>query len=455
VLRSWAWLCAFLLLAVVVLYAQDPRQADDPFQRGLTALQGDRVEEALAAFTTAEKQHPDDARVHNFRGIALMSLNRFDEAAAEYRRATELDGHMESAFRNLGYLEWTARQNEQARQHLQHALKLAPDDTFAAYYLARLEVADNHPQAAIPLLKQSADKKLTWAQLDLALAYLTAGQYAETVQSAKSLTESNTASAADRASAASIVGIAESKLHHDDKGLEALQHAATLAPGQEVHWLNLTRQEMELKRVADAIASVQQGIQAVPKSYALQLRLGAAYFSSGKYDEAEKVFRSLAADGDPLPTSTVGLAQVLLHTGRAAEAATLLADAERRLGEQFLIVYFEALALDHAGNRADALATYLRAEKMNPDSVEVHLGVGKTSLLVGKTDEAIEELQKVVNAQPGNLPARRLLSRAYAKRGDQTNANKFATNSTAPDAEPESNLVGDFLLPDWQQPTAE
>jgi predicted Zn-dependent protease len=167
------------------------------------------------------------------------------------------------------------------------------------------------------------------------------------------------------------------------------------------------------------------------------------------------VFRSLAADGDPLPTSTVGLAQVLLHTGRAAEAATLLADAERRLGEQFLIVYFEALALDHAGNRADALATYLRAEKMNPDSVEVHLGVGKTSLLVGKTDEAIEELQKVVNAQPGNLPARRLLSRAYAKRGDQTNANKSATNSTAPDAEPESNLVGDFLLPDWQQPTAE
>jgi tetratricopeptide (TPR) repeat protein len=455
VTRGWVWLCTVRLLAAVVLAAQNPPQADDPFQRGLVALQSDRVEEALDAFTSAESQHPDDARVHNFRGIALMSLNRLDEAAKEYRRATELDGHMESAFRNLGYLEWTARQNEQARQHLQHALKLAPDDTFAAYYLARLEVADNHPQAAIPLLKQSADKKLAWAQLDLALAYLNAGHHTEAVKSATPLMESNTASAADRASAASIVGIAESKLHHDDKGLAALQQAATLDPGQEVHWLNLTRQEMELKRVADAIASVQQGIQAVPKSYALQLRLGAAYFSSGKYDEAEKVFRSLVADGDPLPTSTIGLAQVLLHTGRAAEAATLLANAEQRLGKQFLIVYFEALALDHAGSRTEALATYLRAEKMNPDSVEVHLGVGKTSLLVGKTDEAIEELQKVVNAEPGNLPARRLLSRAYAKRGDQTSANKYATNSTSPDAEPETNLVGDFLLPDWQQPIAE
>jgi tetratricopeptide (TPR) repeat protein len=443
------------LLAAVVLAAQNPPQADDPFQRGLVALQSDQVEEALDAFTSAESQHPDDARVHNFRGIALMTLNRLDEAAAEYRRATEIDSRMESAFRNLGYLEWTAHQNDPARQHLQQALKLTPDDAFATYYLARLEVADNRPQSAIPLLQRSADKKLPWAQLDLALAHLTAGQYAETVQSAKSLTESNTASAADRASAASIVGIAESKLHHDDKGLAALQQAATLDPGQEVHWLNLTRQEMELKRIADAIASVQQGIQAVPHSYALHLRLGAAYFSSGKYDEAEKVFRSLMSAGDPLPTSTIGLAQVLLHTGRAAEAATLLANAEQRLGKQFLIVYFEALALDHAGNRTDALATYLRAERMNPNSMEAHLGVGKTSLLIGEIDEAIEELLKVVNAEPGNLPARRLLSRAYAKRGDQTNANKYATNSTAPDAEPESNLVGDFLLPDWQQPTAE
>ncbi len=454
-LRGWAWLCAVPVLGGIILAAQNPLQADDPFQQGLVALQGDRVEEALSAFTAAEKQHPDDARVHNFRGIALMSLNRLDEAAAEYRRATELDGHMESAFRNLGYLEWTAHQNGQARQHLQHALKLAPDDTFATYYLARLEVADQHPRAAIPLLKRSADKNFAWAQLDLALVYLNAGEYPDAITVAQSLAQTNTASAADRASAASIVGIAESKEHHDAAGLAALQQAASLDPAQEAHWLNLTRQQMELKRVADAIASVQQGIQALPKSYALQLRLGAAYFSSGKYDEAEKVFRSLVSAGDPLPTSAIGLAQVLLHTGRAAEAATLLADAERRLGPQFLIVYFEALALDHAGNRPDALAAYLRAEKMNPDSMEAHFGVGKTSLLVGKTDEAIEELQKVVNAEPGNLPARRLLSRAYTKRGDQTNANRYATNSVAPDADPESNLVGDFLLPDWQQPAAE
>jgi tetratricopeptide (TPR) repeat protein len=459
VTRGWGWLLSLpiLLAAAAALSptAQDPSQSQDPFQRGLLALQTEHFEDALNAFTAAETQHPEDPRVHNFRGIALMSMGRLDEAATEYRRATELDNHMESAFRNLGYLEWTAHQNDHARQHLQHALRLDPKDRFAAYYLARLEISDGRPQPAILLFKQFADRKLRWSLLDLALAYLGTGQYREAVLVAESLLQDHSSSTNDQASAQSIIGIAESKLHHDDKGRAAFRAAATLAPAQEEHWLNLTRQEMDQKRVADAIASVQQGLASNPKSYALHLRLGAAYFSAGKYEEAEKSFRELVSAGDPLPTSTIGLAQVLLHTGRAAEAATVLADAEHRLGAQFLIVYFEGLALDHAGNRADALTAFKRALAIDPSSVEAHLGIGKTSLVLGKTDEAISELQQVLKAEPGNLPARRLLSRAYARGGDQANATKYATDTVVTDPEPESNLVGDFIMPDWQEPAAE
>jgi hypothetical protein len=40
-----------------------------------------------------------------------------------------------------------------------------------------------------------------------------------------------------------------------------------------------------------------------PKSYALHLRLGAAYLSSDRYAEAEQTFHELVRAGDPLPTS--------------------------------------------------------------------------------------------------------------------------------------------------------
>jgi tetratricopeptide (TPR) repeat protein len=252
-----------------------------------------------------------------------------------------------------------------------------------------------------------------------------------------------------------MLGVANSRLHHDDESLAGFRKAATLSPQQEEHWLNLTREQMEFKRLAEATASVQEGLQANPKSYALHLRLGAAYFAGGRYPEAEQSFRELVAAGDPLPTSSIGLAQVLLRTGRAPEAYSVLADAERRLGPQFLIVYFEGLALDRAAKRADALAAFRRAVQINPKSPEAHLGLGKTSLALGSAKEAVDELQKVLQLDPGNRPARRLLSQAYNRLADHENATKYASGEVVAEPEPSNNLVGDFVLPEWQQPTAQ
>jgi len=116
-------------------------------------------------------------------------------------------------------------------------------------------------------------------------------------------------------------------LSQGNQSVNALRLAATLAPGAEEHWLNLTRELMELSHYSEAISAVQTGLAASPRSYALHLRLGAAHLSAGHYAEAESVFRDLVAAGDPLPTGYIGLAQVLLRTGRAEESASELAKA--------------------------------------------------------------------------------------------------------------------------------
>src|ERR1700722_29914 len=78
----------------------------DAFQDGLAALKDNRPADALAYLTTAEQRHPDDPRVHNFRGIALAQLGRAGEAAGEYETAIRLDPKMADAYRNLGFLDW-------------------------------------------------------------------------------------------------------------------------------------------------------------------------------------------------------------------------------------------------------------------------------------------------------------------------------------------------------------
>ncbi|MGA7633692.1 MAG: tetratricopeptide repeat protein [Terriglobales bacterium] len=508
------------------LLAKQSGQAD-AFQRGLTALQDNRYTDALEEFTAAEREHPDDARIHKFRGIALARLGENAKAAAEYQESIRADPRMEDAYRNLGFLEWTEHQLEPARHALERAVELSPSDSFAHYYLGRVELDGQRYSQAIQELETSRvalptdadfsiqlanayvalerrddaqkalDRLLTlslsdaqsiqavslllvvhqtdaamnliqrlnarpsaaetrWLKFDLALVYLLTGNHEKALVEARVYRDSLPQVASKWTASAegwSLIGIACAHLGQGERSINAFRQAAILAPGEEEHWLNLTRELMELNRYPEAISAAQSGLAANPKSYALHLRLGAAQLSAGHYAEAESVFRDLVVAGDPLPTGYVGLAQVLLRTGRAEEAASELADAQQKLGPNFLLSYFRGLSLDRAGKPSEALIAFQEAVRLNENNAEVHLSLGKTDLALGRVSDAIAELQNSLRLSPSNVQAKRLLSQAYRRAGDTKSAEKFATASAdAPPVGSEGDLLGDFFVPHWQAP---
>ena len=497
-------------------------------QRGLNALKDGRSEQALEALTVAEHENPGDPRIHNFRGITLAQLGKPAEAEAEYREAIRLDGKFEDAWRNLGFLLWTDHRQDDSRTALQHAIALSPDDTFAHYYLGRVELEARHyadafrelnlsgmnlpddpgfriqaaqgyvalgeKEIAVKILRQAATQDLHgfeaaqigsllvvlheyapavellkktsqygpaesgWAHFDLSLTYLLSGDYKQAVEQSHTYVEHQSRGIPGLTAAAagwSLLGIAEARLGESEGAITALKQAAQAEPGNEGHWLNLTRELMETSRHADAIAATENGIATIPKSYALHLRLGAAQLAAGHYQDAEKAFRELVDAHDPLATSYVGLAQVLLREGRAEEAVGVVAAAEKEIGPNFLLTYFMGLALDRAGKRTEAINAFQQAIRLNPDSAEAHLGLGKSELAGGQTREAIAELQEALRLRPGNAPARRLLSQAYLRSGDSKKAEEFADSSSDKPATAEGDLLEDFLLPNWQVPEKE
>ena len=513
--------------------ASDPRMLEaqqavegEAFQRGLQALKENRLEDALAEFTAAEREHPENARIRNFRGILLIQTGRNAEAASEYLEAIRLDPELEDAYRNLGFLRWTERQLGPAREALRHAVELSADDSFAHYYLGRVELdaqqyapafheleishqplpaepnfmlqaatgylalgreqdarkaleqlqklplSDAQSVAAASLLlsihENSSALKIvralnrnrgavaaSWAQFNLALAFLLSGSYAEAADEGVTYVKTvhfAGSESVETAQAWSLIGIAKAHLKHGEESVEALRKAATFAPREEEHWLNLTRELMELSRFPEAVTETQNGLAANPKSYALRLRLGAAYLAAGRYAESESVFHELVTAGDPLPLGYVGLAQVLLRTGRAQEAATELADAEKKLGPAFLLSYFGGLALARAAKPEEALAAFQQAVQLDPKNAEAHANLGKTQMTLGHVNEAIPELLEALRLDPGNTQAKRLLSQAYRRAGDAQNAAKYADASAETIAEPANDLIGDFFVPEWRFP---
>jgi tetratricopeptide (TPR) repeat protein len=325
--------------------------------------------------------------------------------------------------------------------------------------VARFLLSAGDNTIATDLLRRLSERKNPagprWAQLDLALSYLMTGNYEKAAAQSRMLIEAPQfagATGEEEASARSVVGIAKARLGQSDAAVDAFRQAAKLDSHREEHWLNLTRELMESNRFAEAISAAQEALKSNPESYALHLRLGAAYLSSDRYSESESVFRRLVAAGDPLPTSYVGLAQVLLRTGRAEEAVSELAAAGKKLGPNFLISYFQGLALDRAARPAEAISAFQDAIRLNPGSVEAHLGLGKTELLVGHNNEAIAELQKCLQLSPGNVQAKRLLSQAYRRAGDIQAASRYSHETEEKEPTPQNDLLGDFILPEWQSP---
>lgn len=508
--------------------AERTEDRNQSFQRGLIALKDNRLAEALEALTKAEHEHPRDPRVRNFRGIVLARLGQTTEARAEYQEAIRGNPGMEDAYRNLGFLEWGEHRLAQAREALDHALKLSPSDSFARYYLGRVQLDaqlyaeafqeltlsdvpwpaepsflmqvatgymalgkqedarkalqllnlgslgdDQSAQAAslllaagengqaIELLRQWSGRLpagSSWAGLDLGLAYLVSGRYEEAIELARSYVDplqTKSTTPDQLAPAWSLIGIAHARLGHNDQAVDALRLAARAEPHNEEGWLNLTRELMDTSRFADAISAVQEGIASLPKSYALHLRLGAANLAAGHYSAAEDIFRMLMAAGDPLPTSYVGLAQVLLRQGRADEAVTELAAARQKIGPNFLLSYFLGLSLDRTGKPGEALTAFQEAVLLNPKSAEAHLGVGKTELALGRASDAVVELKEALRLSPGNLQAQHLLSQANRRTANTKGEPVQAP--VPPDVQPAGvdDLIGDFLLPKWRIPSDE
>jgi tetratricopeptide (TPR) repeat protein len=516
------------LISQVLLFATPSIWAaqDDALRQGLAALSQNHLEVALDRLTAAEREHPSDARVRNFRGIVLTRLGLNTEAAREYQEAIRIDPTLEDAYKNLGFLEWTEHDLDGARAHLKRALELASDDSFAHYYLGRVQLdaklyesafqeldrsgmswpsdveflietangyralgkreearkvanrlstmplnddevvsvawlllSVNENDTAINLLHRLSERQNPtcprWAQFDLALAYLLTGKYETAADRARVFLKAwqiVAPVAAETASAWSLVGISNANLNQGEAAVEAFRQAAKLDPRREEHWLNLTRELMELNHYTDAISAAREGLESNPKSYALHLRLGAAYLSIDRYPEAEAVFRQLVNAGDPLPTSYVGLAQVLLRTGRAEEAVSELAAASQKLGPNFLISYFQGLALNRAARPGEAVSVLYDAIRLNPNSSEAHLALGKTELAIGRASDATAELRESLRLSPGNVQAQRLLSQAYRRAGDAQTASRYAEQTTEAPPSAERDLLGDFLPPEWETP---
>jgi Flp pilus assembly protein TadD len=115
--------------------------AEDPRPRLLEAmalLRLQRPEEALASAQLAVTMSPDNADAQYVRGIVRMAVNNLEGAEADLRGALDLAPAHTAAMSDLAILLISRGDEVEARQLLERLLELRPGDPVATENLARL-----------------------------------------------------------------------------------------------------------------------------------------------------------------------------------------------------------------------------------------------------------------------------------------------------------------------------
>jgi arylsulfatase A-like enzyme/Flp pilus assembly protein TadD len=172
------------------------------------------------------------------------------------------------------------------------------------------------------------------------------------------------------------------------EALDAYEKLVGLVPESPASYVNLALTQARLQKFDLAVTTLRLGLERIPDSEILQVRLGHTYLVTGRAEEA------LAA-----------LDRVIALSPRNVDAYTAAASA-----------------LDSLGRKADARLYLEKAIAVEPENKFLRTSLALNLASSGSVGQAIEVYKTLIQDFPADHVLRQHLGVAYGVRGDYTNA---------------------------------
>ena len=152
-------------------------------------------EASIAQWKSLAAANPDDARIHNNLGAALVRVAKFDEAIPEYERALELNPEYHLVHGNLARALSAAGQNDAAIPEFQKALVFYPDAAELHNSFGSTLAADGRVREAAAEFEKAIELNpdLAEAHNNLGKALVSVGQSSQPAQAAEAEKQFKTA----------------------------------------------------------------------------------------------------------------------------------------------------------------------------------------------------------------------------------------------------------------------
>ena len=449
------------------LLLKDPKDLRALTLKGMAATAQGRRDEANAQYVAALEVQPRFAPA--LRGLAMNEMAAGNAASAKkhFEALLEIVPEEPVAHLGLGEIQCSERLYMECLDHFERsngAFLMDPRTilTYADAAIQRKQPAkaeaalsqmpktaepEQHLQAGLMLARMekyelaarefegaTAGRDAYLAGYNLALARLKANQADGAVQAVLSLQ----AKGFRTAELYNVLAQAYEKRNQTREAFDALRSAIQIDPGDETNYLDLIALCLDHKNLDLALDIAKVGVTQLPKSEKLRLQKAIVLAMRGELEEARQAFAAAAelAPGKGLPQVALGL--VLLQMDRPDEAVQVLRQSKPDVEDRYLVNWFLAEALGRGAadtsekSEEEAVAALQQCIAQRPDLAQPRILLGKFLLRRGDTGEAIAQLERALEIEPGNSTATYRLAQAYRKKGDLKRANElFATVSKA------------------------
>jgi Flp pilus assembly protein TadD len=350
----------------------------------------------------------ETAESHLGRGYEALKLERYEEAASEFRAALRIDPTLIMRARfPLGVALFQMKDTAAARQEFETLRRAVGDHPNILYYLGRLDLLDRDFPAAIRnLTKAMANPPFPDTAYHLGFACLKQGDLPAAEKWLKRAAEADPSDSAvpyqlglvyrkeERETEAKQAFALSTELRRRDAEVSQLRHECT------------AKLEQGPREEARAVCSRLYD----PNDAAKLTVLGTVYGEHGDLEAALEPLRRAAELAPQSPQMQYNLAFTYYELARFEEARAPIAKAVERWPDIFQLSSLYGAVLVKLGRGREALPVLRRAHQLNPDDPRTAELLYRTTLDLGRASlaarqyagatELFEEAEKLRPAEP-------------------------------------------------------
>jgi tetratricopeptide (TPR) repeat protein len=342
------------------------------------------AEKALAVLLRTAELTPDLAAVYASIGRAREKLGDTAQAQEAYDRALRLDPSYRYVRRRLLRLALQSRDFQRARREADRLVSDAPGDP-EHHFLAAL-VADREGRREEA--RRAYLKAIEVAGGDYPEAYLNLGVLEK--------------GAGDLAAAQT-----------------AYEKALTLRPAYGAAWMNLAKLHEGAGRSAEAEATYRKALDIDPRSATVWLGLGQLYAGLGRFEEGVAALRKALELKPGYDAAQLSLGVAYAKAGRHDEAVATYRALLHEEPRYVSAWYDLALALEAQGHLAEAREALEKALALDGTHEASLRELAELDLRERRLADARRRFGELLDASPGDVPARAALAEVAALDGDR------------------------------------